>query len=517
MNRTSMLQRMRDETSPWDVLVIGGGATGLGTALDAATRGYRTLLLEQGDFAQGTSSRSTKLIHGGLRYLQQGDFGMVRESLRERGRLVRNAPHLVHPLEIVIPHEAWWHRPYYGLGLKCYDVLAGRWGLGGSRHLGPAEVCERMPTLVPTRLRGGTHFLDGQFDDARLALVLAQSVADHQGVVLNGMKVSSLSQRNDLIDGVQAVDVDSGQEKEIRARVVINATGVFSDAIRKMADPHAEKLLSVSQGAHVVLDEAFLPGRTALMVPRTDDGRVLFAIPWLGRVLVGTTDTAMTSVENEPRPLREEVEFLLHHVARYLVRPPGMNDVLSAFAGLRPLVGSTSGRSTASLSRRHFLEVDRSGLVTITGGKWTTYRQMAEEAVDRAAEVGQLPKTPCVTHDLRLHGWCRENAGEFAEYGADAPEVARCCREESGGEVRLHPALNYRQGEVRWAARHTMPLTLEDMLSRRLRALMLDAQASMEIAQKVVAILAEELGKSPEWEQEQLSDFNRLARGYLVS
>lgn len=258
-----------------------------------------------------------------------------------------------------------------------------------------------MPTWVPTRLRGGTPFLDGQFDDARLALVLAQSVPDHQGVVLNGMKVTSLSQRNDLIDGVQAVDVDSGQEKEIRARVVINATGFFSDAIRKMADSHAEKLLSVSQGAHVVLDEAFLPGRTALMVPRTDDGRVLFAIPWLGRVLVGTTDTAMTSVENEPRPLREEVEFLLHHVARYLVRPPGMNDVLSAFAGLRPLVGSTSGRSTASLARRHFREVDRSGLVTITGGKWTTYRQMAEEAVDRAAEVGQLPKAPCVTHDLR--------------------------------------------------------------------------------------------------------------------
>ena len=517
MNRTSMLQRLREEPSPWDVLVIGGGATGLGSALDAATRGYRTLLLEQGDFAQGTSSRSTKLIHGGLRYLQQGDLAMVRESLRERGLLLRNARHLVRPLEFVIPHEAWWHRPYYGLGLKIYDVLAGPWGLGGSRHLDRPEMSQRMPTLDSERLRGGTLFLDGQFDDARLALALAQSVADHRGVVLNGIKVTALCRSGDLIDGVYARDVDTGQELDIRARVVINATGVYSDEIRKMAEKSADDLLSVSQGAHLVLDGDFLPGRTALMVPRTDDGRVLFAIPWLGRVLVGTTETSMKSIVSEPRPLQEELDFLLHHVGCYLVRPPQTGDVLSAFAGLRPLIRSHAGRLTARLSRKHFLEISRSGLVTITGGKWTTYRQMAEEAIDHAAEVARLPKVRCMTRDLRLHGWSEETAGDFCEYGSDAAEVAQCCRQDVGGDLRLHPRLPYRQGEVRWAARHTMPRTLEDMLSRRLRALMLNARASMEIAPSVAAMMAAEQSRSPAWEQEQIDLFHRLARGYLVS
>lgn len=517
MNRADMLQRLRTEPGPWDVLVIGGGATGLGAALDAAARGHRTVLVEQGDFAQGTSSRSTKLIHGGLRYLQRGDLALVRESLRERGRLLRNAPHLVHPVAFVIPHYASWHRPWYGLGLKCYDALAGPLGLEHSQHLSRDETLSQIRTLQPSGLRGGTRFFDGQFDDARLAITLAQTVADQNGVVINGVKVTTLLRSGARIDGVRARDVGTGEEMELRARVVVNATGVFADTVRRLDQAAAPDLLVVSQGAHVVLDQSFLPGGTALMVPRTDDGRVLFAIPWHGRVLVGTTDTPVSSAVLEPRPLRAEVEFLLNHVARYLVRAPTPSDVLSAFAGLRPLVKSGGGPSTSRLSRQHLIEVSRSGLVTITGGKWTTFRQMAEETIDRAAVVGGLPARPSVTRDLRLHGWCGNAEEPFSNFGSDAPAVRECCRSIADGDAPLHPRLPYRLGEVLWAVRHEMARSLEDVLSRRLRALPLDARASLEIAPRVARLVALELGCDAAWEQGEVSKFSALAQGCLVT
>lgn len=517
MNRAEMMHRLLNEPGPWDVLIIGGGATGLGAALEAAARGYRTALVEQGDFAQATSSRSTKLIHGGLRYLQRGELPLVRESLRERGRLLRNAPHLVHPLAFVIPHYSRWHRPWYGLGLKCYDALGGSLGLDPSQHLSRDETLLRLPTLEPSSLRGGTLFFDGQFDDTRLAITLAQTVADRNGVVVNGVKVTALWRRDGQIDGVRACDQETGAEMELRARVVVNATGVFADAVRRLDQPAAPELLVVSQGAHVVLDRSFLPGDTALMVPRTDDGRVLFAIPWHGRVLVGTTDTPVPSAVLEPRPLRAEVDFLLDHAARYLVRAPGPSDVLSAFAGLRPLVKSAGGPSTSRLSRRHHMEVSGSGLVTITGGKWTTYRQMAEETIDRAAAVGRLPARPSVTRDLRLHGWAGAAEEPLAIYGSDAPAVRACCRGLVDGDALLHPRLPYRTGEVIWAVRHEMARSLEDVLSRRMRALLLDARASLEIAPRVARLMAMELGRDHGWEQAQISKFTELAHGCLVS
>ena len=515
MNRHDLLQRLRAESATWDVLVIGGGASGLGTAVEAAARGYRTALIEQGDFAQATSSRSTKLIHGGLRYLQQGDFGLVRESLRERGRLLRNAPHLVHPLPFIVPNRAWWERPFYGAGLKFYDRLAGELGLGNSKYLSKTETLARIPTLEPAGLRGGILYYDGQFDDARLAVTLARTVADWNGVVVNYVKVVSLLKQNGRVNGVVARDLETGDEFELRARVVVNATGIFTDDIRQLDDATAPGLLTLSQGAHIVLDKTFLPGDCALMSPRTADGRVFFAIPWRNRTLIGTTETPVAQAVVEPRPLRDEIEFLLAHAARQLARKPGAADVLSVFAGLRPLVKAAAGKSTSALSRSHRVVISPSGLVSITGGKWTTYRQMAEDTMDQAAIIGGLPPRPSPTKNLNLHGWQEsgECPTEFAEYGADADALRGLCAGDDAS--LLHPRLPYRAGEVRWAVRHEMARTLEDVLSRRLRALLLDARASIEMAPRVAQIMAEELGRDAAWETQQVAAFGELAEDYL--
>ena len=515
MNREQSLQQLTDGSVEWDVLVIGGGATGLGTAVDAAARGYRTALLEQGDFAKGTSSRSTKLIHGGFRYLKQGNVSLVRESLRERGLLLRNAPHLVHAIPFVVPAHGLWEKVFYGTGLKLYDVLAGRLGLGKTRLLSREETLQELPTLSPAKLTGGIHYFDGQFDDARLAICLAQTLHDHGGVAVNYCPVAALLKSNGRVCGVTARDAENGRELTVRARVVINATGVFTDAIRVLDEPSAKPIVVVSQGAHIVLDRLFLPGDSALMVPKTDDGRVLFAIPWHDHVVVGTTDTAREDKPLEPRALGAEIEFLLEHAARYLTRAPGKADILSAFAGLRPLVGA--GVQTSRISREHALLVSPSGLVTITGGKWTTYRAMAEETVSRAETVGGWPHRPSPTRGLRLHA-ASDTAASAARlncYGADSATVNELLRSSPEFSQPLHARLPYLAGEVIWAARHEMARTVEDVLARRMRALFLDARAALEMAPAVAALLAKELGQNAAWHEQQLRDFRGLALGYL--
>src|SRR5215813_5358827 len=387
MDRAGNVDRLGE---PFDVAIVGGGATGLGAAVEAASRGYRTVLLEARDFAQGTSSRSTKLVHGGVRYLAQGNVGLVREALLERGRLQHNAPHLVGDLEFVVPAYAWWSGPYYGVGLKLYDVMAGRHRLGKSQLLSRAQVLERIPTLEPDQLKGGVRYFDGQFDDARLAVTLALTAADLGAVLVNQAPVVGLSRNNGRLDGVRVRDEETGREHAVRAKVVINATGVFSDAVRRMDEPDSPALVAPSQGVHLVLPDTFLPGTHALMVPRTDDGRVLFIVPWHKRALLGTTDTPVPAVVAEPRPLEEEVSFLLDHASRYLARDPRREDVLSVYVGLRPLLRHEGTGTTAKLSRDHSIFESRSGLVTIVGGKWTTYRRMAEDVVDHAAKVADL-------------------------------------------------------------------------------------------------------------------------------
>jgi len=520
MKRDAGLERLRSGEQ-WDVVVVGGGATGLGVAVDAAARGYRTVLLERGDFAKGTSSRSTKLIHGGVRYLRQGNVTLVLEALRERGILRRNAPHLVRDIPFVVPSYDWWESPFYGIGLRLYDLLAGKEGFGASRVLSLDETLERLPTIETAGLRGGVLYYDGQFDDARLAMSLAATAADLGAAVLNYLEVVELLKDGGVVRGVVARDAETGAEHRVWAKVVVNATGPWSDALRRLDDREAAPLIRPSQGVHIVLDRRFHPGDAAIMVPHTDDGRVLFAIPWHQRVVVGTTDTPIAEAPLEPRPLDEELEFLLAHAARYLTEDPRPEDVLSAFAGVRPLVGSLSEERSAAISRDHTLLISESGLVTITGGKWTTYRRMAQDAVDHAAVLAGLPERPSTTESLRLHGWddgseTSPGRDSLAVYGAEAAAIDALRRASPPLAAPLHPRLPYIEAEVVWAAREEMARTVEDVLARRTRALLLDARASMEAAPRVAELLAAELGRDAGWRDLEVRRYRTLAQGYLV-
>lgn len=517
MNRDDLLNVVKTAVKPWDVIVVGGGATGLGCAVEAAARGYRTLLLEQSDFAKGTSSRSTKLIHGGVRYLRQGNFALVFESLRERGLLLQNASHLVARQALIVPGYAWWEKPFYGIGLKLYDLMAGKLGLGASQFLSKEETLQHLPTLNPSGLQGGILFYDGQFDDARLAIALMRTLADLGGIPLNHIKVTALLKANGAVCGVNARDAETAANYELPARVVINATGIFSTQFGRLDDPETSTKISLSQGVHVVLDRAFLPGKSALMVPRTADGRVLFAIPWHERILIGTTDTSVETGSLEPRPLPEEVDFLLAHAARYLTPPPQAEDVLSVFAGLRPLV-THRRKHTASLSREHTLSVSKSGLLSIVGGKWTTYRKMGQDAIDAAITVGKLEKHPSNTKTLKLHG-CGDEPQSAAlghGYGTDEAKLEKLLDENLRWRERLHPNLPYRGGEVVWAVRHEMARTVEDVLARRMRALFLDAKASMDMAPQVAALMAEALNRDGRWQAQQVNAYLKLAKGYIL-
>ena len=502
----------------WDLLIVGGGATGLGIAIDAASRGYRTALLEQSDFAKGTSSRSTKLIHGGVRYLQQGNVSLVLEALRERATLRKNAPHLVHDLPFVVPNYDWWEAPFYGVGLRLYDVLAGRHGFGASRLLSREETLKRLPTIETEGLRGGVLYYDGQFDDARLAISMARTAAAMGATLLNQVRVIGVDRSDGLVSGVRCRDEETGEELALAASVVINATGAYCDAVRQLDDPEAKPMIRPSQGVHLVLPQSFHPGDSAIMVPHTDDGRVLFAIPWHDCVVVGTTDTPVETADIEPRPLPEELKFLLEHAGRYLTHDPTPADVLSTFAGIRPLVGSIENEDSAGISRDHTIHVSRSGLITVAGGKWTTYRKMAEDAVDHAATLGQLEERPCITRDLRLSGYHQapEGFGDLAIYGADAPELDDLLHARPGWEEPLSPKLPPRLGEVVWAVREEMARTVEDFLARRTRCLLLDARESIAVAPRVAALMAEELGRDESWVQSEVATYTELARGYLI-
>jgi len=490
-SRADSLATLRDKR-PWDVLIIGGGATGLGAAVDAASRGYRTLLVEARDFASGTSSRSTKLIHGGVRYLRQGDLALVRHALRERSRLLTNAAHLVHPLAFVIPAWSTVDRLFYAGALKLYDALSGWHNLESSSLLDRQEILDALPGLRSEGLCGGTRYWDGQFDDARLAITLMRTATDLGATCLNYLPATQLIKASGRIVGAWARDAESGEGFELRARVVINASGVHADRVRRLDDPNTAPLLTPSQGIHLVFDAAFLPGRQALLIPKTEDGRVMFAIPWHGKVLFGTTDTPRPELQSldDPQPLAEEIDFLLRTAAGVLTRPPQRADIRSAFAGLRPLVHpeNDSGKAnTAALSREHAVLVSDSGLITVTGGKWTTYRLMAEQVIDRAVRGAGLRPAACQTRALKLHGCTAQPSGDV--YGTDAPMLAML----PGKDQRLHPALPYCEAMVRFAIRYEAARTIEDVLARRTRALFLDAAAADAAIARVAEIFADEL------------------------
>ena len=516
MRREEMVRNIRERQQPWDIAVIGGGATGMGVAVDAAARGLSVVLLEAHDFGKGTSSRSTKLVHGGVRYLEQGNIPLVMSALKERGLMRQNAPHLVHDLAFIVPNYSWWEAPFYGIGLKLYDLLAGKYGFGASRLLSKEETLELLPALEPNELRGGVVYYDGQFDDARLLIHLAMTAADHGATLVNYCPATGLMRDADgYVNGVTARDEETGEELTIPARMVVNATGVFTDSIRVMADPAAEPLMVTSQGIHLVFDRSFLKGDTALMVPKTSDGRVLFVIPWHGHAVAGTTDTPVDAPSLEPRPLDEEIEFVLETASRFFVRPPSRKDVLAVFVGLRPLVKGEG--KTSALSRDHLIHVDTSGLLTITGGKWTTYRHMAEDTVDHAITLGKLQDVECTTKNLRIHGYVEDSAklGSLEVYGSDA-EAIRALAKDPALAAQLHPALPYIAAEVVWAAREEMARTVEDVLARHTRALFLHADAAIAMAEPVARLLEAELGRDEAWVKAQVKEFSALAQQYRV-
>lgn len=478
-------------TDVFDICIIGGGATGLGTALDAASRGFKTVLFEQHDFAKGTSSRSTKLVHGGVRYLQQGNIKLVMEALRERGLLMKNAPHLVHNQKFVVPNYKWWEKPFYGIGLKIYDKMAGSLGLGPSEFLSKEEILQLAPTLDPKGLKGGILYHDGQFDDARLAISIAQTAAQLNGAILNYFPVTGLLKSKNKVCGVQVKDSLSGKDYEVKSKVVLNATGVFTDTIMKMDDKKHKSIISPSQGIHLVVDKDFLPGDTAIMIPKTDDGRVLFAVPWHDKIVLGTTDTPVDKIVAEPIPQKEEIKFILKNIGRYLSKDPELSDVKSMFAGLRPLVEKNS-KKTAALSREHLITISETGLITITGGKWTTYRKMAEDVIDIAIKNNDLQDKPCVTKELKLNGHDKT---------VSPVEITLLSHEELTALIKK-------------SVTEEMCMTVEDFLSRRTRQLLLDANEAIKAAPLVAQLMAEEMNKDEVWIKEQINIFNSVAENY---
>jgi len=520
MNRKSMMDAVKAHgNAAWDVVIIGGGATGVGVAVDAAVRGYKTLLVEREDFGKGTSSRSTKLVHGGVRYLEQGNISLVMEALKERGLLRQNAPHLVHDLPFVVPNYEWWEAPFYGIGMKIYDLLATKYSFGKSKILSREETLERLPTISQEGLRGGVVYHDGQFDDTRLLTHLVMTAADHGATVLNYCGAVGLLRGDDgFLRGVTLEDGVSGERFDVQAKVVVNATGIFTDEVRRMAEPDVQTMVSPSQGIHLVFEKSFLRADTAIMVPRTSDGRVLFAIPWHEHTVVGTTDTPIDHPSYEPKPLEEEIEFVLETAGEYLSRKPTREDILSIYVGIRPLVkaAGSDGSKTSALSRDHTIHIDGSGLLTIVGGKWTTYRHMAEDTVNHVATLGHLPDVGCTTANLHVHGWSDSaNLGDLQVYGSDAEKITALAATSEKLAETLHPALPYIAAEVVWAAREEMAVTVEDVLSRRTRALLLNAKAAIAIAPRVAELMAAELGHDAAWQYEQVRAFTALAQQYL--
>lgn len=515
-DRNAVIDEIRNRHQ-YDVIVIGGGASGIGAAVEACLRGYTTLLLEKHDFTKGTSSKSTKLIHGGVRYMAQGDLKMVREALRERGYLLKNAPHIVHDQPFIIPNYRWWEGAFYTIGLKFYDLLAGKFSMGKSVHLGKKEVLQQLPGISPRKLRGGVLYHDGQFDDSRLAMDLLHVLNNNGGSALNYAEVMALEKEDEKVTGVVFRDNHANRQFAVRASVVLNATGVWVDDIMKMDQPGHRKTIRPSQGIHLVLKKDFLPGDHALMIPKTSDGRVLFAVPWHDHLVVGTTDTPINTSSAEPIALEEEIRFILDTASAYLERKVERSDVLSVFAGLRPLAAPKDKSSkTKEISRNHKIIVSKSKLITIIGGKWTTYRKMAEDMINTAISSGLLPPSVSNTKEYPVMK-SPAAEGPYRLYGENGMEIAAIAEQDPLKKALIHPDLPYTWAEVEWICRNEMVLQLEDLLARRLRALLLNARATSEIAENVADRCAPWLGWTAEQAAAETVAFRKLAENYILN
>ena len=506
-------------TPQWDVVVIGGGATGLGIAVDAAQRGFKVLLLEKNDFAKGTSSRSTKLVHGGVRYLAQGNLKLVIEALRERGFMLANAPHLTHVQEFIIPVYSFFDKIFYAAGLLIYDLLAGKLSLSRTKILGRKTVAKRIPSIQQKKLKGGIVYADGQFDDARFAIALALTASELGGTVVNYANVVGLKKNKGKITGVSFVDEIENKRFDVLAKSVINATGVFVDGILDLDDEASPAAVMPSQGVHLVIDKKFFPTSDALMIPKTKDGRVLFAVPWHDAIVLGTTDTPLSMISDEPIALEEEVNFILEHFNQYNQVKITRGDIKSIYAGLRPLVKTSNNKSTALASRDHTIIVSKSNLITITGGKWTTYRKMAKDALNNAVFVAKLPLIKCSTRNLRLHGYLPNVAyGQtLSQYGSDASKILEIMEKQKSMSERIHPDHPFTRAELEWCVTNEMAMQVEDILARRSRMLFVDAHAAIASSEKTARMMASLLHRDEQWVQHQIVAFQEMAKGYLPS
>ena len=507
MKREEQINKIQDCNKIWDFVVVGGGATCLGCAVDAASRGYQVVLLEQDDFAKCTSSRSTKLVHGGVRYLQKGDVKLVLEALHERGRMKANAPHLVKNQSFVIANYTWWDNFLYFCGLTFYDLLSSGFGYGHSKFISKKSVMQRLPAIKQKGLKGGIVYHDGQFDDSRMAVNLAETCIEHGGVVINHIKV------------IELIDNETGDIYELKTKAVINAAGIFVDEVMKLDEIGHKPMVKPSQGAHLVLDMKFLQSDDALMVPKTSDGRVLFAVPWHNRVVVGTTDMLRDNPESEPRALEEEIDFILKTAGLYMNPAPTRKDVVGVYAGQRPLAApKKEGKSAKEISRSHKIIVSDNGLITITGGKWTSYRLMAEDTIDKAIALKLVENRKCITKSLKIHGW-RPNpdlASHYYIYGSDEPTLHQLEQENSKYQEKVSSHFDYTYGEVAWAVRYEMARTLDDVLARRVRLLFVDAKEALKVAPAVAKFMALELNKPNSWVEEQVASFTVIANNYIV-
>jgi glycerol-3-phosphate dehydrogenase len=518
--RKNLISKIKNEDFLWDVVVIGGGASGLGIAIEAVTRGYKTLLLEQYDFTKGTSSRSTKLVHGGVRYLAQGNISLVFEALKERGLLQKNAPHIVSNLTFLIPSYTWWELPFYAIGLTLYSLMAGKLSFGKSKVLTKSKTLTKIPTLIKNKLRGSISYHDGQFDDSRLGLNMAQTVIQNGGIAINYVKVIGFLKEENIISGVKVVDAEAGIKYKIKAKTVVNATGVFVDEILQKDNPNVNAIVIPSQGVHLILDKEFLPKNYGLMIPKTKDGRVLFAVPWHNKVILGTTDVLKEAPVIEPKATNEEIDFILETAGRFLTKKPTRNDVKSVFAGLRPLAApKNEGKKTKEISRGHKIFRSKSDLITIIGGKWTTYRQMGQDVIDKVEFVKKLPKTKSITTTLHLCGYKKEVDfnNPFYFYGSDMHQIKKLIADNPELDEWISRELKIKKFQLIWACKNEMARTVEDFLARRTRALFLDAKESIRIAPEIAEVMAKELNHDKSWEKEQLVSFTKLANGYLLN
>jgi glycerol-3-phosphate dehydrogenase len=515
-SREALLQKAKT-TSNFDVIIIGGGATGLGTAVDAASRGYNTLLVEQFDFAKGTSSRATKLVHGGVRYLAQGDIKLVKSALKERGLMLKNAAHICKTLFYVIPCYNWWGKWFYGIGLTLYDILAGKLSLGKTKILNRTQVANYLPSVPHEKIKGGVMYSDGQFDDARLAINLMQTAVENNATVVNYCKVVELIKTNGLVTGVKILDTLSNTTFICNAKAVINATGVFVDNVLQLDDASQKNIVAPSQGVHIVIQKKYFNGANALMIPKTKDGRVLFAVPWQDYVIVGTTDTPVQHVLEEPKALQEELNFILEHIELYMGLTLKQEDILTVYVGMRPLVKKADTSNTSALSRDHIILFSASNLVTITGGKWTTYRKMAEDVINKTIDLVKLPQKPCVTPSLAIHGntMATQNEHWLDGYGSDAKAIKTLAQQDVSWLDPIHKDFEYKKVQVIWAVRNEMAQTVEDVLSRRVRFLFLNARVAIEVAPLVATLMAKELGKNEAWVAQQINEFTTLATQYI--